>query len=59
MSLTLKDMNGNTMTVGARVFTKRGKEGYVISIHTDTNKVRVKFPSNMIRKFLSYELERR
>lgn len=56
--MSIQDMNGVTLAVGGRVFTRNGKEAYIISLHHATDKVRVQFPAGFKRKFSAKDLRR-
>lgn len=54
----MKDMNGVTLKPNARVRTKKGSEAYVISLHRDSGRVRIKLGGCIIRKVAADSLER-
>jgi hypothetical protein len=56
--MSITDSRGIPIFVGARVFTRNNKVGYVVSLHPITDKVRVQFEGNMVRKFLAKDLTR-
>lgn len=56
--MSLTDRGGVSIFVGARVFTRNNKQGFVVSLHPSTGKVRVRFENNMVRKFSAHLLRR-
>ena len=56
--VSIQDKNGVTLAVGGRVFTKNGKEAYIVSLHHATDKVRIQFPDGFTRKFKAKDLRR-
>lgn len=55
----MKDMNGVTLYLGARVKTLTGKIAFVVSLHPNSGEIRIRYaPAGLIRKISAEQVER-